>query len=135
MLARAGYAWVYAVGPRKKHGCLIAFRKDAFVVTRQRVVMYDEQDVREEGGSEAARRGLSFRTKNIASLVALRKLNGGGAEGGEDGVIVATTHLFWHPAWVTQLCTSTETTDGYVCLLTGTHMSVRGSYNTPLSSG
>ncbi|KAI0830708.1 Endonuclease/exonuclease/phosphatase [Trametes gibbosa] len=91
-LEKAGYAWVYALGPRKKHGCLIAFRKDAYQCVRRKVVVYDEQDVRVEG-EEQARRGSSFRTKNIGSLVALRKLD---AEG--DGVIVATTHLFWHPA-------------------------------------
>ncbi|KAI0639798.1 Endonuclease/exonuclease/phosphatase [Trametes polyzona] len=91
-LEKAGYAWVYAAGPRKKHGCLIAFRKDAYECVRQRVVTYDEQDVR-AAGAEQARRGSSFRTKNIGSLVALRRI---GAEG--DGVIVATTHLFWHPA-------------------------------------
>ncbi|KAI0652266.1 Endonuclease/exonuclease/phosphatase [Trametes meyenii] len=94
-LRKAGYAWVYAVGPRKKHGCLIAFRKDAYECVRQRVVAYDDQDVREDGSAPQARRGSSFRTKNIGSLVALRKL-GAGSEG--DGVIVATTHLFWHPA-------------------------------------
>ena len=93
-LKRAGYAWVYASGPRKKHGLLIAYCADAFAVTRQRVVAYDEQDVRSDGECDStARRSMSFRTKNIASLVALRKL-----DGGSDGVIVATTHLFWHPA-------------------------------------
>ena len=89
-----GYAWVYAAGPRKKHGCLIAYRKDAYECVRQKVVLYDEEEVRAEG-DEQARRGLSFRTKNIGSLVALRKLGGG-----DDGVLVATTHLFWHPAYV-----------------------------------
>ncbi|KAJ8494599.1 hypothetical protein ONZ51_g2241 [Trametes cubensis] len=92
-LEKAGYAWVYAAGPRKKHGCLIAFRKDAYQCTRQRVITYDDQEVRGEG-EERARRGSSFRTKNIGSLVALQKL---GSE--DDGVIVATTHLFWHPAY------------------------------------
>ena len=96
-LARAGYAWVYAAGPRKKHGCLIAFRRDAFACARSRVVAYDEQDVRPaaEGLGDAARRGATFRTKNIASVVALRRLDGGDDAA---GVIVATTHLFWHPA-------------------------------------
>ncbi|OSD03572.1 Endonuclease/exonuclease/phosphatase [Trametes coccinea BRFM310] len=91
-LEKAGYAWVYAAGPRKKHGCLIAFRKDAYECVRERVVTYDDEEVREDGGQQA-RRGSSFRTKNIGSLVALRRV---GADG--DGVIVATTHLFWHPA-------------------------------------
>ncbi|KAI0375399.1 Endonuclease/exonuclease/phosphatase [Pilatotrama ljubarskyi] len=91
-LEKAGYAWVYAAGPRKKHGCLVAFRKDKYECVRQRVVTYDDQEVREEG-EENARRGSSFRTKNIGSIVALRRV---GTE--DDGVIVATTHLFWHPA-------------------------------------
>ena len=93
-LEKLGYAWVYAAGPRKKHGCLIAYRKNAFECVRQKVVLYDEEEVRAEG-NEQARRGLSFRTKNIGSLVALRKVGGG-----DDGIIVATTHLFWHPAYV-----------------------------------
>ncbi|KAI9060199.1 Endonuclease/exonuclease/phosphatase [Trametes sanguinea] len=91
-LEKAGYAWVYAAGPRKKHGCLIAFRKDVYECVRERVVAYDDEEVREDGELQA-RRGSSFRTKNIGSLVALRRK---GADG--DGVIVATTHLFWHPA-------------------------------------
>ncbi|TBU34516.1 Endonuclease/exonuclease/phosphatase [Dichomitus squalens] len=92
-LEKPGYFWVYAVGPRKKHGCLIAYRKDAYECVRQKVVVYDEEEVRAEGDGNA-RRGLSFRTKNIGSLVALRQLGGG-----DDGIIVATTHLFWHPAY------------------------------------
>lgn len=91
-LEKANYAWVYAAGPRKKHGCLIAFRKDAFECVREKVITYDDEEVRRDG-PEKARRGSSFRTKNIASLVALRMR---GSENG--GVIVATTHLFWHPA-------------------------------------
>ncbi len=92
VLEKANYAWVYAAGPRKKHGCLIAYRKDAFSCIRQKVITYDDQEIREDG-DEQARRGSSFRTKNIGNLVALRKLGPG-----NDGVIVATTHLFWHPA-------------------------------------
>ncbi|RDX52041.1 Endonuclease/exonuclease/phosphatase [Lentinus brumalis] len=93
VLEKANYAWVYAAGPRKKHGCLIAYRKDAFSCIRQKVITYDDQEIREDG-DEQARRGSSFRTKNIGNLVALRKLGPG-----NDGVIVATTHLFWHPAY------------------------------------
>ena len=92
-LEDAGYAWVYAAGPRKKHGCLIAYRKDAYQCVRQKVVAYDEQEVRLEG-DEQARRGSSFRTKNIGSLVALRRVRE------DDGMVIATTHLFWHPAYV-----------------------------------
>lgn len=92
ILDRAGYAWVYKAGPRKKHGCLVAYRKEAYTLADEEVVLYDEQDVREDG-SDRARRGSSFRTKNIASLVRLRR-SGTTSE----GLIVATTHLFWHPS-------------------------------------
>lgn len=92
VLEKANYAWVYAAGPRKKHGCLIAYRKDAFECVRQKVVIYDDQEIREDG-DERAHIGSSFRTKNIGNLVALKKV---GCV--DDGVIVATTHLFWHPA-------------------------------------
>ncbi|KAH9944043.1 Endonuclease/exonuclease/phosphatase [Epithele typhae] len=86
-LERAGYAC--------KHGCLIAYRAAAFECVRRRVVAYDEQEVRaadrvlDEGST---RKGSSFRTKNIANVVALQR-----RDAPDEGVIVATTHLFWHP--------------------------------------
>jgi RNA exonuclease NGL2 len=80
-LEAAGYAYVYASGPLKKHGCLIAFRKDKYESIGESVVQYD-----------AADRGASFRTKNIGSIVALRERNA------DFGLFVATTHLFWHPS-------------------------------------
>lgn len=92
VLEEAGYAWVYEAGPRKLHGCLIAYKKDAFQTIDRRKVLYDSQEIREDG-SERARRGSSFSTRNIGSLVALRRTGGE-----KEGVIVATTHLFWHPA-------------------------------------
>ncbi|EIM92169.1 Endonuclease/exonuclease/phosphatase [Stereum hirsutum FP-91666 SS1] len=93
-LAQAGYEHTYAAGPQKKHGCLIAFRKALFTQTGARTVIYDNEDVREEG-EERTRRGSSFRTKNIGSIVALKKT------GTEDfGIVIATTHLFWHPKYI-----------------------------------
>jgi RNA exonuclease NGL2 len=83
-LEAAGYDMVYASGPRKKHGCMIAFRKDKFQNAGERIVYMDD-----------AEKGASFKTKNIGSLVALRDLS---AEG--RGVVVSTTHLFWHPSSV-----------------------------------
>ncbi|KZT72761.1 Endonuclease/exonuclease/phosphatase [Daedalea quercina L-15889] len=97
VLQNAGYNHVYAAGPRKKHGCLIAFRKDAYSLISERMVEYDLEEVR-GGEREVARRGSSFRTRNIASLVALRPVNAV-----SEGVVVATTHLFWHPSGATQL--------------------------------
>ena len=58
-----------------------------------RVVFYDEEEVR-HGEGERYRRGVSFRTKNIGSLVALRSADSEG-----NGLIIATTHLFWHPRY------------------------------------
>jgi RNA exonuclease NGL2 len=93
ILESSGYDHTYAAGPRKKHGCLIAYRGDAFERVGARVVCYDDMDIRTEG-AENARKGLSHQTKNIASIVALQRK---GTEG--QGVIVATTHLFWHPSY------------------------------------
>lgn len=93
VLEEAKYGHVYAAGPRKRHGCLVAFREDSYKIHGHIVLCYDDIDVRPDG-SESARKGLSFRTKNIANVVALEKV---GDPGG--GYIVATTHLFWHPSY------------------------------------
>jgi RNA exonuclease NGL2 len=85
---------VYAAGPRKKHGCLIGFRKDTFEIREQFVLCYDDIDVR-TNGTNVSHKGLSFRTKNIANVVALQKVGHLG-----EGYVVATTHLFWHPSSV-----------------------------------
>ena len=91
VLQKAGYSYVYKAGNRKKHGSVIAYRRDLFEQTGECRVLYDEEEVRTEG-EEGARRGSSFFTKNIGNLVALRRM-----EGQDEGFIVATTHLFWHP--------------------------------------
>jgi RNA exonuclease NGL2 len=94
VLEEANYGHVYAAGPRKKHGCLIGFRKDSLEIRDQFVLHYDDMDIRADG-TELSRKGLSFRTKNIANVIALEKLGQPG-----EGYIVATTHLFWHPSSV-----------------------------------
>lgn len=94
VLEEAKYGHVYAAGPRKKHGSLVAFRKDSYKAHEHIVLCYDDIDVRPDG-SEASRKGLSFRTKNVANVVALEKVGGL-----DEGYIVATTHLFWHPSSV-----------------------------------
>ncbi|KIM85320.1 hypothetical protein PILCRDRAFT_66690 [Piloderma croceum F 1598] len=94
VIERAGYSYTYAAGPGKKHGCLIAYNKEKFTKVNERVVRYDEEEIRSDG-DDRARRGCSFRTKNIGSLLALKRNN---VE--NNGIIVATTHLFWHPKYV-----------------------------------
>jgi RNA exonuclease NGL2 len=95
VLEEAKYGHVYAAGPRKKHGCLIGFRKDSLAIRDQFVLHYDDTDIRNDHGTELSRKGLSFRTKNIANIVALERLGRP-----SEGYIVATTHLFWHPSSV-----------------------------------
>ncbi|KAG6911894.1 hypothetical protein DXG01_000141 [Tephrocybe rancida] len=94
-LEKAGYAHHYAAGPGKKHGCLIAFKERLYTMLSARTVVYDIEPVRGEG-DDNARRGRSFHTKNVGSLVSLQSKSAGKTE----GVIVATTHLFWHPRFV-----------------------------------
>lgn len=93
VLEQAGYSSAYATGPGKQHGCLIAYKKKYSRVD-ELIIEYDKQEVREESSHPATRIGSSRVTKNIGLMVAL-------AEAGTDsqGVIVATTHLFWHPAF------------------------------------
>ncbi|KAI0051675.1 Endonuclease/exonuclease/phosphatase [Auriscalpium vulgare] len=93
VIEKAQYKHIFAAGPRKKHGLLIAYRQEAFELRHEMVVRYDDMDVR-EAPIESARRGSSFRTKNIASIVAL-----GRVDDPNSGFIVATTHLFWHPRY------------------------------------
>ena len=89
----AGYSHTYAAGPGKKHGCLIAYNKDKFTKVKERVVHYDDEEIRTDG-DDRIRRGCSFRTKNIGSLLALKR-----NDTESNGIIVATTHLFWHPKY------------------------------------
>ena len=94
LLEKAGYETHYRAGVRKLHGCMIAYKKDRFSLVDERQVFYENQVVNEsEDLSEDARIGKSFRTNNTAPIVALKDKDG------DDGVIVATTHLFWHPRY------------------------------------
>ncbi|KAF9787345.1 Endonuclease/exonuclease/phosphatase [Thelephora terrestris] len=93
VIEKAGYTTIYKAGHRKKHGLLIAYRGLKYSKVSDHVISYDEEEVR-DGEGERYRRGISFRTKNIGSLVALKSSDSEG-----NGLIVATTHLFWHPRY------------------------------------
>lgn len=71
---------------------MIAFKKDLYSLVSAKVVFYDDEHAGKQGGPP--RIASSFKTRNIANLVALRSK---GNEG--EGIIVATTHLFWHPRY------------------------------------
>jgi RNA exonuclease NGL2 len=92
-LEAAGYSHHYVAGPGKKHGCLVAFKTKTYAKLEERLIHYDEQHVRSQG-EENTRRGSSFRTRNIGSLIALKNLSHKG-----EGVVIGTTHLFWHPKY------------------------------------
>ncbi len=72
---------------------MIAFRKNRFAAVDNRTVFYDDEEVRDgPTENEKVRKASTRITKNIANITALRHQNHP-----EDGVIIATTHLFWHP--------------------------------------
>jgi len=97
---------IYKAGHRKKHGLLIAYSGAKYSKVADHMVFYDDEEVR-DGEGERYRRGSSIRTKNIGSLVALKPAVPGG-----DGLIIATTHLFWHPRYTYErtrsACSSTK---------------------------
>lgn len=90
MLEKAGYSHCYASGPRKLHGCLIAFKKDLYSMVSERVIFYDDQTMGTNPTSTLT--GGSFKTRNIGYMLALKS-----NVDPQDGIVVATTHLFWHP--------------------------------------
>ncbi|KIJ68350.1 hypothetical protein HYDPIDRAFT_165219 [Hydnomerulius pinastri MD-312] len=97
MLENAGYSHTYTAGPGKPHGCLVAYKQNMFQKADAQMIQYDNLEVRLDAeASTEARIGSSHRTTNIASIVALERL---GSESEKKGYIVATTHLFWHPAY------------------------------------
>lgn len=97
VLEEAGYSHSYASGPAKPHGCLVAFKRDTFRKVNEKVIQYDDVEVRDDatGMSLEARIASTHQTKNIGFLVALERV---GPK--RTGYIIATTHLFWHPASV-----------------------------------
>jgi RNA exonuclease NGL2 len=104
VIETAGYSHHYASGPGKKHGCLIAFKRKQYSMHATKLVTYDDEDIRTDG-DEQARRGCSFRTRNIGSILALKS-----NQLEDQGVVVATTHLFWHPKYVIKGPTEDELT-------------------------
>lgn len=103
-LAPGKYDHAFASGKGKKHGLAILYKQDLFVKHAEKIVYYDEENVRDgrfedQSLDEAAyirwRRGMTRTTRNIGFIVALRSTSNQAS-----GYIVATTHLFWHPAYI-----------------------------------
>jgi RNA exonuclease NGL2 len=94
----AEYAYYYATGADKPHGCLIAYKNTIFRSIHEATIEYDRLEAHSNPElSTQARIGSSHRTKNIANIVALQSID---PESDVQGYIIATTHLFWHPAFV-----------------------------------
>ncbi|PPQ70777.1 hypothetical protein CVT24_001064 [Panaeolus cyanescens] len=92
MLELGGYSHCYASGPAKQHGCLIAFKKALYSLQAQHTVEYDTSSLEHNTGNK--RPGNSFRTRNIGLIVSLKSNTDN-----QRGLLVATTHLFWHPKY------------------------------------
>lgn len=102
-LERSGRRYLYAKGyAAKQHGLMIAWRVQtgkstpgSFRLSFQneavgsKVIYFDQECV---GAKLEGRKGLSRVTRNIALIAALAS-----TDDGTKGIIVATTHLFWHP--------------------------------------
>jgi mRNA deadenylase 3'-5' endonuclease subunit Ccr4 len=73
---------------------MIAFKHARFAKFSHHVVDYDHEEIRPDGDCHA-RQGRTFRTRNIGLIVALKSI-----DGDKPGVVVGTTHLFWHPMCV-----------------------------------
>jgi RNA exonuclease NGL2 len=109
------YSYIYTSGRGKAHGCIILFKKELFELHGQKTVYYDEEEIRHgslEGGEEEKsdiwRRGGSRTTRNIGLVAAIRRKGSS-----EKGFVVATTHLFWHPAFVYERTKSVP----FICLV------------------
>lgn len=92
MLAQLGYDMKYYRADTKNHGLAIAYKSDKFICKHQSFVYYDK----ELSGDLAPRTStqnigflacLEF-TPNVLSKYSNIKRN---------GIIIGTTHLFWHP--------------------------------------
>ncbi|WVQ82539.1 hypothetical protein IAT38_004668 [Cryptococcus sp. DSM 104549] len=101
------HSHVQGCGPGKLHGLVIIYRTDRFAVRASHLLQLDLGEVNpvsqatgseaaadEEGADGRRRRGGSRQTKNVGLIVALERADEPGK-----GVVVATTHLFWHPKY------------------------------------
>ncbi|EST05715.1 Endonuclease/exonuclease/phosphatase [Kalmanozyma brasiliensis GHG001] len=97
-MRKDGFSYVYEKGYRQKqHGLLVAWRKDLFgeTASKQLTIDLDAENVAPAG--EEVRTACSRVTRNVGLVVALRLQSKDGEGASSPGLIVGTTHLFWHP--------------------------------------
>lgn len=90
-LHELGYEYVFECGYGKRHGVLIAYRADMMVCEQRLKIYYDDESVgtlraQTETGNIGLVVCLRFRDEIRDRYPDLKK-----------GIVVATTHLFWHP--------------------------------------
>ncbi|CAK9440019.1 uncharacterized protein LODBEIA_P41190 [Lodderomyces beijingensis] len=95
-LAKRGYECKFYHYNTKNHGLVIAYKTELFQVKHQSFIKYD-QETEEESKLPPAR----IQTKNVG-LLCLLEFTGSTLEKfpylrQRNGVIVGTTHAFWHP--------------------------------------
>ncbi|KAK9427879.1 Endonuclease/exonuclease/phosphatase [Lipomyces doorenjongii] len=91
-LKKLGYDLLYLRGDGKNHGLLICWRISMCSLVESESVVYDNDNGYDPADVDAKATVPQARTRNVASLVAL-KFN----EPDKGGLIIGTTHLFWHP--------------------------------------
>ncbi|KAG8930256.1 hypothetical protein FRC03_008770 [Tulasnella sp. 419] len=101
VLEAASYAYIYASGPNKSHGCVILYRRDTFRLLDQKIVYYDDENVNKyfhipgvEPPLLPSRLASSRTTKNIGLIVSLARIDDPSI-----GCVIGTTHTFWHPRY------------------------------------
>jgi len=90
--AKLGYGAVYNRWGDKNHGIAIFFKNDMFEVTDKMFIDYDK-----EPSGKIAPRTV---TKNVGLIIALKfkdHILNQYPETNKRGILVGTTHLFWHP--------------------------------------
>lgn len=96
-LQKDSFSYVYEKGYRQKqHGLLVAWRRDLFGEQPHSRLTIDLDAESVTPPSEPSRTACSRVTRNIGLFVALRVRDATGSTG-KPGIIMATTHLFWHP--------------------------------------
>ncbi|GAC98908.1 hypothetical protein PHSY_006503 [Pseudozyma hubeiensis SY62] len=94
-MTKDGFSYVYEKGYRQKqHGLLVAWRRDLFGESAHRRLTLDLDAESVAAAGEPIRTACSRVTRNVGLIVALRA---SATATSSPGLIVATTHLFWHP--------------------------------------